>query len=573
MNRQQSSNIAPTSFVKGFAGIYGLLDPDRPVRSSKVDFHAIHPVSTTNNQLYLIGTNTAPTPFAWPMPAECVAVKGRPFWMTDPAPGGNHRTDNLLTQLDGKFSLCVASAGGLCLAADLIGAGPVYYAPRGPRLFYSTHLGLLLWLLDETPECNLLGAVSILISRAQIERETHFRNIFRLGAGQRLLASQRGGDDVALNTTQYASIAEVLSRGADGMSGDPNMLGELLRASHVRENYPAGSVLMLTAGRDSKALALAKPDRDYIAVTYGTADCRDKRHARLVAEALGVEHRQVPYEDWTYGTFAKQFIGLGAGASGLADAHNVVGFAWTSQFAKLAIVGYLGGPVTGWAIHSDEASTVRRRRSLVFPNLNARDFDFRSAFPNEVNHLIEAERKQEADLSDLPTQQISMVQDWSIRQASWLSQMFDQCEWYCDLAYPFYYRPLMQFIFNSSFSDLSNQSLYDNWSAGAAARSGFQGLWLRQKMDDARAVTLSLLRKRRLPKHRISWPDVTDRSRSWLEQMLAESSGPFGDLSRRSYKSTLRMGRRYDRMPSFLLSIPLTMALERQWRAEALMTP
>jgi hypothetical protein len=569
MDQPPSSGAVQTSFVKAFAGIYGSLDRDAHIKSGKIDLHDIVARRIGDHQLYLIGTNGSPSPFSWPFLNEWLAVKGRPFWMTESAVDGSRGLDDLLTELDGKFSLCGASAEGLWLATDLIGAGAVYYAQRGRRLYYATHLGLLLWLLDETPECNLLGAVSVLICRAQIERETHFRNIFRLGPGQRLLAS-RPGEELALNVTQYASIPEVLSRNVDPGSGDPNMFGELLRASHMRENYPAGSVLMLTAGRDSKALALAKPDRDYIAVTYGTSDCRDKRHARLVAAALEVEHRQVPYEEWTYGTYAPQFIGLGAGSAGLADAHNVVGFHWARQLSGLSIAGYLGGPVTGWAAKSDEAQTLRHRKYLLFPNLTAKDVDFHSTFPNEVGHLLETERKEQAALSGLSVTQISMVRDWSVRQ-SWLSLMFDFCEWYTDLALPFYYRPLMKFIFNRPFAELRNQTLYDQWSGAAmAGRSGFQGLSLRQKIDDLRAITFSLARAGRLPKHRISWSDVTERSRRWLEQTIAECPGLFGDLTRRSYAFTLRTGGDDKRMPTFLLSIPLALATERRWRAESM---
>ena len=571
MRGESPGKPAPATFVKGFAGIYGSLDPNSSITMGKIDFHSVHARRIGKHQLYLVGTSASASPFSWPLPAECVAVKGRPFWLTVPAAGAGRSLDDLLTQLDGKFSLCIASANGLCLATDLIGAGSVYYALRGRRLFYATHLGLLLWLLDETPESNLVGAVSILICRAQIERETHFRDVFRLGPGQSLVASWRG-EELALRVTQYASIPEVLCRDADTGPGDPNMFGELLRASHMRENYPAGSVLMLTAGRDSKALALTKPDRDFIAVTYGTSDCRDKRHARLLANALGVEHRQVPYDEWTYGTYARQFIGLGAGSAGLADAHNVVGFDWASQLSKLVIAGYLGGPVTGHSAGPDEAATAQRRRSLLFARLNARDADFHKTFPNEVQHLLETERKQEAALAGLSAAQISMVQDWCIRQ-SWLALMFDFCEWYGDIAYPFYYRPLMKFIFNRPLSELSDQALYDRWSAAAAARSGLGGLWLRQKMDDARAITLSLARKGRLPKHRISWRDVTQRSSGWVEQMLAECPGPFGDLGRRSYEATLRNSRDDMFMPTFLLSIPLALATDPRWQAKSMAAP
>ena len=508
---------------------------------------------------------------AWPWPAEHVAVKERPFWTTNSPTGHeNRRPDDLLSQLDGKFSICIASADGLCLATDLIGAGPVYYAPRGRRVFYATHLGLLLWLLDETPDINLLGAVSILISRAQIERETHFRNIFRLGAGERLIAS-RGDDDLAFSTGRYANVAEVLSRDTDGMPTGPDAFGELLAASIAREKYPAKTVLMLSGGRDSKSIALARPDRNYTAVTFGTSDSRNLRHARLLAAGLGVEHRQVPYDEWTYGTFAKQIIGLTAGASGLQTAHMMVGFAWARQLSSLTISGFLGGSMTGQRHGADEASTARPRISSLCCHLDPEDSDLRGAFPGEVGHLLEVVRVQHAALSGLSPAQSLMIQDWTIRQASFISLVFDLAEWYCDVSHPFYYRPLMRFMFHRPFTDLRKQSFYDAWIAAATARSELRGLRLRQKVDDALAITQSLVRKRCLPRPSISWPAVTDRSRAWLEQALAEGSGPFRDLSRRSYEITLR--NRRHRIPTFLLSIPLMLATERDWQAGSLMQP
>ena len=132
MTHQSSRNTAPVSFLNAFAGVYGHLDPSRPGTSAdRIDFHGIQSYTTSNHRLYLIGTSTPSAPIAWPWPAEHVAVKGRPFWTTDPPTGHeNRRLDDLLLQLDGKFSICIASADGLCLATDLIGAGPVYYAPR-----------------------------------------------------------------------------------------------------------------------------------------------------------------------------------------------------------------------------------------------------------------------------------------------------------------------------------------------------------------------------------------------------------------------------------------------------------
>ena len=141
-------------------------------------------------------------------------IKGRPFWLSAPTDaGGNDRDafDQVVFNLDGKFSLCAVVASGLHLATDLIGAGPIYYAASPQRVFYATHPGLVLWLLGQVPAFNRLGVVATLISRAQIERETLFSNVFRLGAGERLSAFWNGSE-LSLSLARYGDIADALSR-------------------------------------------------------------------------------------------------------------------------------------------------------------------------------------------------------------------------------------------------------------------------------------------------------------------------------------------------------------------------
>ena len=573
MNRQPPSIDTTASFVKAFAGIFGRLDPARlPATPSRIDLHPVRVQETSNNRLYLIGTSVPAVPLAWPGPADVVAIKGRPFWLSKP--GAQERPDpesfdRHLSSLDGKFSLCAATADGIYLATDLIGAGPVYYSPGAECVVYATHPGLVLWLLGELPEFNRLGVVSTLISRAQVERETLFKNVFRLGAGERVAASWKG-NELALSLTRYGDLADILSRDIQALPAGPDALGELLSASLARESYPAGVALMLSGGRDSRAIALAQPRGDYVAVSFGTPDCTDVRHAKLLAKGLGIEHRAVP-DDWTYATYAKQIIGLHAGATGLQSTRNILGSAWARQSFSLNILGYLGDALTGAHLGADEAAILRRRRTLLFPQLSAPDIPFREIFPEEVNHLVETVNRQNAALSGLTPAQALMVQDWTIRQASWISLTFDMTEWYCDVSYPFYYRPLMQYMFHRPLSDLRNQQFYDALLASAAARKGLQRLSLRQKTDDALTFIGSLLRKGRRPNSTVSWPAMTDRSRGWLEKNLLNGSGPFQDLSKRSYEFFLRTRR--NRIPTFLLSVPITLAAQPTWRATALMAP
>ena len=292
------------------------------------------------------------------------------------------------------------------------------------------------------------------------------------------------------------------------------------------------------------------------------------RHAKLLANALGIKHHDVP-DDWSYGTFAKQIVGLHAGATGLQSTRNILGAAWARQFFSLNILGYLGDALTGAHLGVDNDAITRRRRSLLFPQLSAPDVPFRELFADEVNHLIKTVDGQNAAFSDLTPAQALMIQDWTIRQASWISLTFDMTEWYCDVSYPFYYRPLLQYMFHRPLSDLRNQQLYDAWLASAARQKGLQRLPLRQKTDDVLTFLGALLRTGRRPNSTVSWPAMTDRSRSWLEQNLLNCPGPFQDLSKRSYEYFLRTRR--NRIPTFLLSLPVTLAAQPAWQVGALM--
>jgi hypothetical protein len=499
-------------------------------------------------------------------------MKGRPFELHDIGSKSLARDtdiDEVLTGLDGKFSLGAVSAGGLLLATDLIGAGPLYYTAKGDRILYGTHLGLVLWLLDEVPECDRVGAAAILIALGQIGRQTPFREVSRLLAGERLAARVEGGQ-LRYRVNRYAAVEDLVSTDVPRREEAVHRFGELLEASLAREQHPPGTSLMLSGGRDSRAIALTMPDRQIEAVTYGAPESRDVRGAKLLAARLGLKHWKVPYNSWTYEDFASQIVGLTAGANTLETAHNMVGFSWAaSHGATLTVVGFLGGSLTGTQVGSAEQVPEWQRRKKLFRNLDAFDVDIRMAFPEEVDLLLHAVDKQREELSGLSPAQTLMVQDWTIRQACWISTMFDIAEWYVDVSYPFYYRPLLKLMFNRPFSDLREQRLYDEWLASAHLAAGVRAKPSYEPLTSAMLTGWSIIRRRRRPPYRIYWPHVTARSRPWLERVLATGTGPFLDISRRSYEHALE--NRPNRIPTFLASLPLMLAVDMRQNAGLLM--
>ena len=66
MRGESPGKPAAATFVKGFAGIYGSLDPNSSITMGKIDFHAVHARRICKHQLYLVGTNASASPFSWP---------------------------------------------------------------------------------------------------------------------------------------------------------------------------------------------------------------------------------------------------------------------------------------------------------------------------------------------------------------------------------------------------------------------------------------------------------------------------------------------------------------------------
>ena len=336
------------------------------------------------------------------------------FWLGCPTKG----------ELDGKFAGALIRSTGVELFTDALGAGSVYYATRGPDTFFSSHLGLLLGSQWQ-PALNDLGLAGQLFARSQIFDKTHFSGVFRLPAGQRLVAGSewshaRAGIRRLVLPPPRHGRADVRPR---GVLGDGR--GRRRAAGFVRSGFRA-DVFRWTRLLGRRARAFRPPP----AVRH----LRRSLLARLPAgDATGEEAgARVPrpslYEDWTLDTYSPIIVGLHAGCSGLQTANNLSGFDGARELATLAAVGFLGNALTG--AHSgprpdpDDAYALR----ILLPNhkdpvLNG------DVFEPERDAIIEHVLSRFHDLSHEAgsTRQALMILDLEWRQARWISMMFDLC--------------------------------------------------------------------------------------------------------------------------------------------------
>ncbi|MBS3805812.1 MAG: hypothetical protein KGY54_14795, partial [Oleiphilaceae bacterium] len=170
--------------------------------------------------------------------------------------------------LDGKFAIAKIAPQSVELATDVLGAGAVFYIYVKSHFFFASHLGLLLKVLPFAPALNPLGVAAQLYARAQLFDETHFSGIFRLAAGSVLTAEHElHSQSVQVKTTQRRGARSLLDIKAPTFG--PDTLMTVLGRGVARYRFDEKSVLMLSGGRDSLAIALANERAPKHAVTYG----------------------------------------------------------------------------------------------------------------------------------------------------------------------------------------------------------------------------------------------------------------------------------------------------------------
>lgn len=479
---------------------------------------------------------------------------GRPFGLTasDDLP-----TPDALRSVDGKFSLASMAPGRCRIATDCLGAGSVYYRVFGDALVFSDHLGLLLEVTDGPVEPNRLAIAALCIGQLQLTSETHVRGVHRLGAGEYLDAAIAPDTTLQARVRPYLSVVDALtsSPAIDGVEA----LDAAFREGILRERFGPRTALMLSGGRDSRALALVGHDQGFEGVTYGSALSTDMMWARRFARAAGLRHHRVPYEDWSFGDHAEVIVGLGGGAQGLQIANNLVGYAWAEGRFDLGVVGYMGDPTMGSHLGLDPQTPDRLFFDLLMGRTHPADVSLAEIFAPQIDDMRSIIHDRMAALRDLPRHQAHRILDFTIRQSTWISGMFSTCAWHLPLAYPFFHRPLLAGMFQADFNLLAGQSLYDRWLAWKQAQLGIR---YRKTAWPERLLSLrTRMSKGMWPPTRVYWPEVYARSRPWLDAQLDCGIDYIDRITRESMRAMRPDSNADD--PVLCMSMPLQLTFKR----------
>ncbi len=193
------------------------------------------------------------------------------------------------------FAIWDQRARKLFLARDRLGIKPLYYAIRGDEILFASEIKAILAAGTIQPTFNKAILPEFLSTRFSAGAETFFEGIRKLLPGRTLSWSHEQGfhgrrywrlpvamDDSGATLAQRAR--EVRAR-----------LEEAVR-SHLVSDVPVG--LFLSGGIDSSGLAalmapmVTEPIRSF-SVGFEDPQFSELSYARLAAEAVGAEHREV----------------------------------------------------------------------------------------------------------------------------------------------------------------------------------------------------------------------------------------------------------------------------------------
>ena len=204
--------------------------------------------------------------------------------------------DALVDDLHGMFAFAIwdRSRQRLLLARDRLGIKPLYYTVTDSELLFASEIKGLLAATTARPAFNQGALPEFLATRFLSGEETFFSGIKKLMPGH--VAFWSPGD--ALRTRRYWTLSGPSNRPAGVASCATEVRARLETAvrSHLMSDVPLG--VFLSGGIDSSALAammaraVPEPIRTF-AVGFAEAEANELPYARLVANAIGSEHREV----------------------------------------------------------------------------------------------------------------------------------------------------------------------------------------------------------------------------------------------------------------------------------------
>ena len=512
----------------------------------------------------------AESPHAW--------IRGRAYSLSGRAleglgQGREAGVRDALVDLDGKFALCLRMPSGeVIVAADFLGTAGPYIAESNGQVLFSSHLGLLLQALPQWPGHDELGLAAALTGSFSIDGRTPYRGVRRLGPGEYVTI-----DEGRPRRQQYVDPLEVLMREPVDPAAQADELLDtfesLFQQAVQRERWREPVVVMLSGGKDSRALALAltswRPETTFTVATYGSRRSVDRRRGVTAARRLGLPQRLVPYGDWTFETYADLTVGLQGGFSGLQTAHNLVGFEDAGRSAQTAVIGFLGGALAG--AHLDAPATADRFVAVATPFRRWSPLPLERYLGESLAALEAALRDKFAELAHLEPHHRLLYLDLVVRQACWISGTFDIAQAFVEVANPFYDRRLLQFAFGLPQEWLRGQRLYGAW-LDARFRSSIRQRGWRSQLEAAKMLPFvaghRALDHVRRPTPTLDWREPLERSRPWLVSAVEKCTG--NATSRAISSDSLRSLPTEDPLerPALLLALPLCLA-EQRWHEHA----
>jgi asparagine synthase (glutamine-hydrolysing) len=183
----------------------------------------------------------------------------------------------------------------LLLARDRLGIKPLYYAVTDRALLFASEIKSILVAREDRPLLNTAILPEFLATRYVAGEETFFRGVRKLLPGHTLSWSDGDG----LQRRRYWRLAVPEDDSPDGLEARARELEARLEAavsSHLMSDVPVG--LFLSGGVDSSGLAalmapaLSRPVRTF-AVGFAEREANELAYARLAADAIEAEHREV----------------------------------------------------------------------------------------------------------------------------------------------------------------------------------------------------------------------------------------------------------------------------------------
>jgi asparagine synthase (glutamine-hydrolysing) len=203
--------------------------------------------------------------------------------------------DAAVEQLRGMFAFAIwdRPRQRLLLARDRLGIKPLYYRLSDGELLFASEIKALLAADGERAEFNEAVLPEFLSTRFVSGEETFFRGVRKLLPGHVLSWSPGEGP----RSRRYWQLPAPAPRSAPPVT--PADLRERLEtavASHLMSDVPLG--VFLSGGIDSSALAAlaARATSDPLqtfAVGFAEAEANELPYARMVADHIGAEHREV----------------------------------------------------------------------------------------------------------------------------------------------------------------------------------------------------------------------------------------------------------------------------------------